>query len=132
MRLIDADALKEATKHYTDSDGFNPVWQIIDNATTECEAYRSFCTAKQRPQGEWIRTQLRGRTYFVCDKCHARYDLMYDYCPHCGAEMSSKAVSEQSTKTSDDAKKIADAAYERIMRGDLTGGFPANARRRNA
>ena len=34
MRLVNADALKEATKHYTDSDGFNPVWQIIDNAPT--------------------------------------------------------------------------------------------------
>lgn len=32
--LISREALKEATKNFTDCDGFNPVWQIIDNAPT--------------------------------------------------------------------------------------------------
>ena len=31
--LISREALKEATKSFVDCDGFNPVWQIIDNAT---------------------------------------------------------------------------------------------------
>jgi hypothetical protein len=56
MRLIDADALKKAiieldldnTSHWT-------VIHKIDKAPTECEAYRSFCMAKQRPKGEWKR-----------------------------------------------------------------------------
>ncbi len=30
--LISREALKKATKSFIDSDGFNPVWQIIDNA----------------------------------------------------------------------------------------------------
>ena len=29
---------------------------------------------------------------------------------------------QEPTKTSEEAKRIADEAYERIMRGDLTGG----------
>lgn len=29
---------------------------------------------------------------------------------------------QEPTKTSEEAKKLADEAYERIMRGDLTGG----------
>ena len=33
--LISREALKKATKHFTDCDGFNPVWLIIDNAPTE-------------------------------------------------------------------------------------------------
>lgn len=32
--LISREALKEATKSFVDCDGFNPVWQIIDNAPT--------------------------------------------------------------------------------------------------
>lgn len=32
--LISREALKKATKSFTDCDGFNPVWQIIDNAPT--------------------------------------------------------------------------------------------------
>ena len=32
--LISREALKTATKSFTDCDGFNPVWQIIDNAPT--------------------------------------------------------------------------------------------------
>lgn len=35
---------------------------------------------------------------------------------------------QEPTKTSEEAKKLADEAYERIMRGDLTGG-PNNAHR---
>ena len=34
MRTVDADYLKEHTKHYKDCDGYNPVWEIIDNAPT--------------------------------------------------------------------------------------------------
>lgn len=32
--LISRGALKEATKSFVDCDGFNPIWQIIDNAPT--------------------------------------------------------------------------------------------------
>lgn len=35
---------------------------------------------------------------------------------------------QEPTKTSEEAKRVADEAFERIMRGDLTGG-PNNANR---
>ena len=75
--LISRDALKDATKCFTDCDGFNPFWQIIDNAPTvepcyqttsclECKMYDKekhncprFCEVirsaiEERQQGEWV------------------------------------------------------------------------------
>ena len=37
--LISREALKKATTSFTDCDGFNPVWQIIDNAPTISDRY---------------------------------------------------------------------------------------------
>ena len=42
------------------------------------------------------------------------------------ADVMSRA--QEPEKTSEEAKRVADEAYERIMRGDLTGG-PNNAHR---
>lgn len=58
MRLIDADALKiDIEENSIVMEGVQSIEvecakSLIDIAPTECEKYRSFCMAKQRPQGE--------------------------------------------------------------------------------
>lgn len=83
MRLVNADALKEATKHYTDSDGFNPVWQIIDNAP--------LIGIPIRYKGEWIEREQKTMgaiiSYNVCSYCHMKQSIKWNFCPNCGAEM---------------------------------------------
>lgn len=58
MRLIDADELKKETTQFGDLYGFNPVWQIIDNAPTvePFERIGTICNENcgYKPQGEWI------------------------------------------------------------------------------
>lgn len=162
MRLINADELKQKIKVIRSVGGgeLRYITEMdIDNAPTvtpslnldnitedDVEKFKMIwqratskgllVTIEARPQGEWI-DQSEDFGYVECPfcgnltTCHDNKDELH-YCWHCGAEMLSEAVSEHPTKTSDDAKKIADAAYDRIMRGDLTGGFPANTRRRNA
>lgn len=106
-RLIDAEALKEATKGFIDCDGFNPVWQIIDNALTvedpqimvpvatvtfdndklkeltddiveRIKSGELVLKREERPTGKWIRTGLYGQTVLECDQCTATdYDCHY-------------------------------------------------------
>jgi len=62
MRLIDGDALARALFDHNfsvpvlenEQKVLSEALRLIHNAPTECEAYRSFCVAKQRPHGEWI------------------------------------------------------------------------------
>lgn len=83
MRLIDADALKEAMNEHTDYKGYlvcDPE-EIIDLAPT----------VEQRPHGEWIvrRNKQRAHIYSVCSKCNMPYlDTDFpNFCPDCGADM---------------------------------------------
>lgn len=85
MRLVNADALKEATKHYTDSDGFNPVWWIIDNAP--------LIDIPIRFKGEWEHwhsDNFLPEDIWKCSYCKAEFYTIPDtwnYCPICGAKM---------------------------------------------
>lgn len=70
-RLIDADALKEETTQFGDLYGFNPVWQIIDNAPTiePFEKIGAICDENcgYRPQGEYVDiSKLRLMTVEEC------------------------------------------------------------------
>ena len=97
MRLIDADKLKNKlqARHDNGNEDFDKGYNVglgtaidlIDNAPTECEAYRSFCVAKQRPHGKWV---LCEDTYF--SKCSICGDIWLNeecgnYCSNCGADM---------------------------------------------
>ena len=97
MRLIDADKLKEATKSFTDCDGFNPVWQIIDNApTVDLNTKLSVAYLKGRRQGQ---SEARPTASWIhitgdvceCSNCRDREIPMSmmscTYCPSCGAKM---------------------------------------------
>jgi formate dehydrogenase maturation protein FdhE len=97
MRLIDADALKEAVNHKKVVGRFNTI-QLIDNAPTveytfEEAFQKTVCENKlycpSRPQGEWItRTEDNGVNYrFYCSCCDREVMLITDYCPYCGADM---------------------------------------------
>lgn len=111
-RLIDADALKEATKSFTDCDGFNPVWQIIDNAPTinfslildniteeDIEKFKViwqrahskglFIINEEKPTGEWYKC-FDKKDYFrgyKCSKCEMLSKGLFNFCPNCGAYM---------------------------------------------
>lgn len=94
--LISREALKEATKSFIDCDGFNPVWQIIDNAPTvskkelqkifyetaekpelkEVLAYECG-KAAARPRGEWIPIKTRKLTEEEREK-YPNSTFMYD------------------------------------------------------
>ena len=112
--LISREALKKATKRFTDSDGFNPIWQIIDNAPTveadniidglnnqindlsENLAWyineRNKLLKERRPHGKWIKHEWG----YSCSVCGMSNDYAYDnnihkftdyYCPNCGVDM---------------------------------------------
>lgn len=97
MRLIDADALKKDIEENAivlggvQSIEVECAKALIDNTPTECEAYRSFCMAKQRPQGEWI-DHSEDYGYVECPfcerltSCEGKIDELR-YCWNCGAEM---------------------------------------------
>ena len=106
--LISREALKKATKSFTDCDGFNPVWQIIDKAPTVEytfeEAYqKTICENKlycpARPKGKWKETGYEtgalGITYrqTQCSNCGWEHALpmWWNYCPNCGADMREEA-----------------------------------------
>lgn len=115
MRTIDADALKKETTQFGDLYGFNPVWQIIDNApTVEVPNYamgyqdgvrkvlKEVAEGKHRPQGEW--TEDKVAFHFVCNKCGCALkslksevfegDYNYNFCPNCGVDMKKRTKTE--------------------------------------
>lgn len=116
MRLIDADALKEAVSNnplidFTDDD----IFELIDNAPTvepcdnceekkkldylchfssyrELQALRKFKEEHERTQGEWKVHGKQGGIPIIdmCSNC--RYEMKwyknkYNFCPNCGADM---------------------------------------------
>lgn len=98
MRLIDADALKEATKTFIDCDGFNPVWEIIDHAPTvdaisNDEGYEMYGKGYMRgyergkaeaiPKGEWIIEH----DWVHCSSCGHEQNYPSNFCSKCGANM---------------------------------------------
>lgn len=97
--LISRSALKEATKSFADCDGFNPVWQIIDNApTVEVPNYsgqiapdllRSWGYEK-RPTGKWIDldSMVDKAKCSNCKKIVITEPFGHSkFCPNCGAKM---------------------------------------------
>jgi len=82
--LISREALKEATKNFTDCDGFNPVWQIIDNSPTVAEM-------TERQTGKWIKERAAFGWAMDCVKCSIcgfnPTNKSY-FCPFCGARMT--------------------------------------------
>jgi len=110
MRLIDADALKEAIIELNlDNSSHWSVIYKIDNAPTICERYRSFCMAKpERPKGEWINEHCVDIGYKTaeCSCCGERSRLIshdtgfghkyeyYPFCHWCGADMRKEAEND--------------------------------------
>lgn len=113
MRLIDANALKEALNFvydcaYIDSKSkegiVSDIIAEIDNAPT-VKTYCYFCgqtehgQIEDRPQGEWIITgEEQGALGIIykmrkCNKCGWENSLLIprNFCPNCGAKMRSGA-----------------------------------------
>ena len=81
-----ADIISQTIKQVAEKvDEDTELWCICEMAKMYMQGVRPAYPVKLT--GKWIRTELYGRTYFVCDRCNSRYDLMYNYCPHCGAGM---------------------------------------------
>ena len=80
MRLIDADALKEAMAEHTNNIGYLVCApeEIIDLAPTVA-----------RPHGEWKRPLYRYGTNanYECSNCKDVFEYGYNFCPNCGADM---------------------------------------------
>ena len=99
MRIGDLDDLKRATTSFTDCDGFNPVWQIIDNAPTVDikdqiagaynEGYACGSRENTRPQGEWtIGYTAKQKKVAVCNLCNCiSFQGKTNFCHNCGADM---------------------------------------------
>ncbi len=101
MRLIDADALKEALTEIFDIVEvvtFDDIIEKIDNAPTMPlpdfkEGYKQAIldgkTNYSRPQGEWIPLTLyNGFTYWECSECGEKNIFaLTKFCFHCGAKM---------------------------------------------
>lgn len=93
MRLIDADALKDAfcmfckalESHEVDCKGDCITHDIIDDEPTiEAEPVR---------HGRCVRGQEGQRLCSVCNE-HDNYMIYHKYCPHCGAKMDLKEGAE--------------------------------------
>ena len=85
MRLIDADALKEAMNEHTDYKGYlvcDPE-EIIDLAPT----------VEERPHGEWKTAYLDHVSFGVrpkviyCSICNSVVSHKSNFCEECGADM---------------------------------------------
>ena len=103
--LISRSGLKAKTRTFIDCDGFNPVWQIIDEAPTvdaisNDEGYEMYGKgylqgyargkAEAIPKGEWEEPfESNGKTYHKCNHCHISSELILfgNFCPNCGADM---------------------------------------------
>jgi hypothetical protein len=115
MRLIDADALKEALskrlwfvsspecdaqeiKDIIDNAPTVDLWEMRQEATEN--ALKKAEVLYARPQGKWIEAEKQYRTgdgristytVIVCSECGEQYDLEGEkFCPHCGADMRPK------------------------------------------
>ena len=94
MRLIDADALKEAILRYQRY--AVDFLLLVDSVPTVEQNWRFYYDHgyKQaerdlkRPQGEWIFTDNRwGLGNWECDSCHEYSNINSNFCPKCGAKM---------------------------------------------
>lgn len=113
MRLIDADALKEALSNNEAIRIFNLhydglIAELIDNAPTvtpdEIQAllsdYLVYRVEPQRPQGEWIiidKDHISFR-FKICSNCGKEAEwldggsqFLSKFCPNCGAKMGGGA-----------------------------------------
>lgn len=97
MRLIDADALKEAMYHEafeTDSDmqrwdsGCWIRYKMFENAIEAAP------TIDQVKHGKWEETGDKGGRNYACNCCRFAFivdtcmgEPMWNYCPNCGARM---------------------------------------------
>ena len=98
MRIIDADKLKERIITRLNLDicpttvEETAVLEEIDNAPTVetftkddmagayNEGYMCGSRESERPKGEWS-------DHTTCPFCNHTYDLEYNFCPNCGADM---------------------------------------------
>lgn len=100
MRLIDADALKEAVNTKRVVGRFNTI-QLIDNAPTIKtftledieEEYRKGLEKglseweTERPHGEWLHPYVTDIAC-ECSICHVQTPTYrFNFCPNCGADM---------------------------------------------
>ena len=94
MRLIDADELKKkfesahignVPRRIFNSRDLGYINQVIDNAPTICERYRSFCMVEpERPTDKWI---IVSRNCWKCPFCQELTNEGKNFCPNCGARM---------------------------------------------
>ena len=103
VRLIDANALIEKVNENKELFEKERVYleDLLLNAPTVepevymngkdynlyLEGYKQGKKHFERPQGEWIRTALYGKTCYECDSCHLHFDITTNFCPNCGANM---------------------------------------------
>lgn len=106
MRLIDADALKTALKSNCKPElchDYNTAWcesccrtnefeDLIDNAPTVAEIFKSGSAVAVRPQGEWLKVicAYDGIKVGVCSQCGIRR-VTDNFCGNCGARMKGGA-----------------------------------------
>lgn len=81
MRLIDADELKDRVGYIEEEYGH--IMEEINNATT--------VDAVERKRGKW-QVDPSGYGFWICSACGfvseaSGADLLYNFCPHCGADM---------------------------------------------
>lgn len=73
------------------------------------------------------RTEENNKALEVCSHAIATEDqqtvILADISKSLAVIADVMSGAQEPTKTSEEAKRLADEAYERIMRGDLTGGL---------
>jgi len=56
---------------------------------TKMEAIEAWNRRAERKKGKWIvHDYTLGRERYECTECKGRCDLEYNFCPHCGAQMT--------------------------------------------
>lgn len=102
MRLIDADALKDAIVEWKYHGFYDKLIEVIDNAPSvfDDKAYSDGYTqgtcdcehSHKIPKGDWICvTKSTFPQYqpdeYKCSNCNKLCHIKYYYCPFCGADM---------------------------------------------
>lgn len=99
MRLVDADELLEhAWRDKLDSREL--IAKMIQDAPTVKEIPTTIpieiferLLSSDREHGEWIHKCISGDRFCECSVCHSQtYQVsqLYEFCPHCGADMRGK------------------------------------------